>query len=489
MLMSAVPVTSMQAPQRRRRDAAALLALVALGLVVTAAVLVNVHPLELKGDSAGKLFASALKSQEASRAKHKVAEQKLKAQVESNVAREDGLSATQTKPLTDAALFKMAYKSQQTDLKKKDASIEALKAQATKKHDTIAGLPSSKAAQLSDAKLFQAALKEQNDERSKDKDALKLDVKAELKKNAAGADTSLKAQQTKMKSELKMILQANGDNSDEHAKSTKPVLKAKMARTQSLATVDAHKRHKAAATAKKTAHSAPVVHAAAKPAAAKPAAAKPAAAKPSAAKPAAAKPAGGLPAATVKLHGPLPTESKLYKDALSREGKSKLNDSKKHAHKSAKDPEALAKAHAAMEKKSAARKAKQQESVAQEKKLVAFLDSAGGSEVKPVRAPKTVTLAERAKKEDKVKKAAAAEKKMKTVVKLAAKYRTGRSEERQGGGWAQTAMTAAADKLGKGGKDEFRRTEFARADAIEASLVGPSSHVGSSLKSRGRTTA
>lgn len=51
----------------------------------------------------------------------------------------------------------------------------------------------------------------------------------------------------------------------------------------------------------------------------------------------------------------------------------------------------------------------------------------------------------------------AAEKRMKTVVKLAAKYRTGRSEERQGGGWAQTAMTAAAHKLGKGGKDEFRR--------------------------------
>jgi cell envelope opacity-associated protein A len=113
----------------------------------------------------------------------------------------------------------------------------------------------------------------------------------------------------------------------------------------------------------------------------------------------AAKPAG-LPAATVKLHGPLPTQSKLYKDALSREGKAKLNSSVKDSHESAKDhKEALAKAHAATAKKAAARKAKQQESVSQEKKLVAFLDSAGGSAVKTFKAPKTVTLADRAKKE------------------------------------------------------------------------------------------
>ena len=387
MMMSAVTAQAVQRPQQRRIT---LLAIVALGLVVTAAVLVNVHPLELKSDSAGKLFESALKSQEASRAKHKVAEQKLKAQVESRDAAEDGLSSSHAKPLTDAALFKMAYSSQQADLKKKDASIEAFKAQATKKHDATPGLPSSKAAQLSDAKLFQAALKEQDDERSKDKNALKQDVQAELKKKAASSDTSLKAQQTKMKSELKMIEQADGDNSDDETKSSKPVLKETKARTQSLATVAAHTRHKAAAVAKKSAHSAPIQ--AAVKHAAHPAAVHAAAKH-------AAKPAG-LPAATVKLHGPLPTQSKLYKDALSREGKAKLSSSVKDSHESAKDhKEALAKAHAATAKKAAARKAKQQESVSQEKKLVAFLDSASGSAVKTFRVPKTVTLVDRARKE------------------------------------------------------------------------------------------
>jgi len=138
-----------------------------------------------------------------------VAEQKLKAQVESRDAAEDGLSSSHAKPLMDAALFKMAYSSQQADLKKKNASIEASKVQATKKHDATPGLLSSKAAQLSDAKLFQAALKERDDERSKYKNALKQDVKAELKKKAASSDISLKAQQTKMKSELKMIEQAD----------------------------------------------------------------------------------------------------------------------------------------------------------------------------------------------------------------------------------------------------------------------------------------
>ena len=461
-MLSAVPGQAPPVQGSRGRDAAAILALVALGLVVVAAVLVNVHPMELKSVSSADLFESALKSQKADRAKHKAAEAKLKSQVEGSIAKQDGLTAKNAKPLTDADLFKMAYKSQQADVQKKDAAVAALKAQATKTHSAMPGMPTSKAARLSDAKLFEDALKEQKDERSKNQDALKLDIKAELKQKAKHAGDSLKAQQMKERAELKMILQADGAKSGKHSKPvlkaskhSKPVLKASKARTQSLATVEQHKRHRAAkAIVKKAAH----VAAPAK-----------------------------LDAAT-KPHVKLPTDSKLYKDALAREG----HTPKFVKHKKKNSKEALAKAHAAMQKKAAARAAKGQESVAQEKQLVAFLDSAGGSTVKPIKVPKTVTNADRARKEAKAEKAVEAQKKMKTVVKLAARYRTGRGEKQvEHGGWAKAAMHSAAQALGKGGKDEFRRTEFARADAIEASLIGPASSQasGASLKARGRTTA
>jgi len=459
---SDVPGLAPGAGQSRRREASALLVAVALGLFVVAAVLVNVHPMELKSDSSADLFASALKSQQADRAKHKAAEAKLKSQVQGSIAKEDGLSGKHAKPLTDAALFKMAYKSQQADLKKKDAAVEALKAQATKVHSSTPGMPTSPAARLSDAKLFQDALKEQNDERAKHKDALKLDIKAELKQKAKHADDSLSAERKKERAELKMIMQADGSKSGKHSKPvlkphSKPVLKVGKARTQSLATVEQHKRHKAAkAAVVKATHVAPKHVAAAK------------------------------HAGVAKPHVKLPTDSKLYKDALAREGsKPKFVRPKAHSNK-----EALAKAHAAMLKKKAAARAKGQESVAQEKQLVAFLDSAGGSKVKPIKVPKTITNADRARKQAKEEKAAEAQKKMKTVVKLAARYRTGRGEKGHAeGGWAKAAMNDADHTLGKGGKDEFRRTEFARADAIEASLVGPSSGASASLKGRGRATA
>ena len=464
-MLSAVPGQAPPVQGSRGRDAAAILALVALGLVVVAAVLVNVHPMELKSVSSADLFESALKSQKADRAKHMAAEAKLKSQVEGSIAKQDGLTAKNAKPLTDADLFKMAYKSQQADVKKKDAAVAALKAQATKTHSAMPGLPTSKAARLSDAKLFEDALKEQKDERSKNQDALKLDIKAELKQKAKHAGDSLKAQQMKERAELKMILQADGTKSGKNGKNgkpelkvsthSKPVLKASKARTQSLATVEQHKRHRAArAIVKKAVHvAAPARHDTA-----------------------------------TKPHVKLPTDSKLYKDALAREGH--MPKFVKHKKKSSR--EALAKAHAAMQKKAAARAAKGQESVAQEKQLVAFLDSAGGSKVKPIKVPKTVTNTDRARKEAKAAKAVEAQKKMRTVVKLAARYRTGRGEKQvEHGGWAKAAMHSAAQALGKGGKDEFRRTEFARADAIEASLIGPASSQssGASLKARGRTTA
>ena len=94
MLMSSVPAqaTVLRQRQQRNRDAGALLAIAAMGLVVVAAVLVTVHPMEveLKSDSASQLFENALKSQQADRAKHKAAEQKLKSQVESSIAKEPG---------------------------------------------------------------------------------------------------------------------------------------------------------------------------------------------------------------------------------------------------------------------------------------------------------------------------------------------------------------------------------------------------------------
>ena len=75
---------------------------------------------------------------------------------------------------------------------------------------------------------------------------------------------------------------------------------------------------------------------------------------------------------------------------------------------------------------------------------------------------------------------------MKTVVKLAAKYRTGRKETYQvGSGWAKNAMERADHTL-KNANDDWRRAEFARSNAIEASLVGPTSGHGASLKARGR---
>jgi len=139
MLMSTVPSRWIEMPQGRRRSPAAVLALVALGLVAVAAVLVRVHPVELKSrmgvsggaeKAAASLFKNALKSQEDDRAKHKAAELKLKSVMEDSIAREDGLSH-RAKPLTDAALFKMAYKSEQAELKKRDEQVAELKAKAT----------------------------------------------------------------------------------------------------------------------------------------------------------------------------------------------------------------------------------------------------------------------------------------------------------------------------------------------------------------------
>ena len=104
MLISAIPSEAARpqlleaaGPGRERsqlaRGAAAVLA-TALTLGLIAAVLVTVHPLEervaLKSESASALFENALKSQQLDRAKHTAAEQKLKAQVESSIAHEDG---------------------------------------------------------------------------------------------------------------------------------------------------------------------------------------------------------------------------------------------------------------------------------------------------------------------------------------------------------------------------------------------------------------
>lgn len=177
----------------------------------------------------------------------------------------------------------------------------------------------------------------------------------------------------------------------------------------------------------------------------------------------------------------LPTDSKLYKDALAREGhKPKFVH---HSHKS--KQAALAKAHAAMEKK-AARKKAQVESISQEKKLVAFLDSAGGSTRKTTKLPSSVENVDKMRRQAKAEKAVQEQKKMKTVVKLAAKYRTGRKETYQvGSGWAKNAMERADHTL-KNANDDWRRAEFARSNAIEASLVGPTSGHGASLKARGR---
>jgi hypothetical protein len=490
-LINTVPAQAVKAPQVRRKDAAAVLAFASLGLVLIAAVLVTVHPMELKSKSdtalfesalksqqadlakqkageqklksvvetsiahedgrVGKnakplsdaaLFKSALKSQQAELAKHKVAEQKLKSQVESSIANQDGLVGKDAKPLSDAALFKMAFKSQQQDLQKKDAAIAALKA-AQAKRSQMLGIPASaQAAQLTDAKLFQAALKEQNDDRQKSQDSLKADVKAELKLkngNDGAGSKSVKALRANEKAELKMIVQANDNNDDDSSKAALKVktartqsLEVKKARTQSLALVDKHKKHKTAVVALKRHR--------------------------------------GRHVTPVQKQMKLPTDSKLYKDALAREGKSHVFV--KHVRKDKK--KALARAHAAMEKKAAARKASERESVSQEKKLVAFLDSAGGAKVRPPTVPKSVATADRLHNEEQAKKAFEKEKKMKTVVKMAAKYRTGRSELKTVGGVddVRAAMTGADHKLGKGGQFDFRKTEFARANAIEASLIG-----------------
>jgi hypothetical protein len=454
MLISAMPSAAAR-PQpsaaagpgrsQRARGAAAVLATAALTLGVIAAVLVTVHPLEeraaLKSDSASALFENALKSQQSDRAKHTAAEQKLKAQVESSIAHEDGLTEENAKPLSDSALFKIAYKSQQEDLKKKDAAVAALKQAATKTKTSIPGLPTSKAARLSDAKLFEAALKEQNDERNKDKTALEQDVKAELKRKAAHSYDSLKAQRTKMKAELKYILKADGDDTSlSDKKARKPVLKVKQARTQSLAAVEQHKRHKAA-TALKEAHK----HA-----------------PKQGGRQHQLGPGAEKPHTHAELpHAKLPTDSKLYKDALAREGHKPKSVHHSH-HK-------RAKAHASMKKKAA----QGLDTVAQEKQLVAFLDSAGGSKPRTIILPHGVENVDKERKEAKAEKAVQeSQKKIKTVVKLAAKYRTGRKETyKVGHGWAKSAIEDA-DHTVKDAKDDWRRDEMARSNAIEASLVG-----------------
>jgi hypothetical protein len=455
MLISAIPSaaarpqpTAAAGPGRsqRVRGAAAVLATAALTLGLIAAVLVTVHPLEervaLKSDSASALFENALKSQQSDRAKHTAAEQKLKAQVESSIAYEDGLTEKNSKPLSDSALFKMAYKSQQEDLKKKDAAVAALKQAATKTRTSIPGLPTSKSARLSDAKLFEAALKEQNDERNKDKAALEQDVKAELKRKAVHSYDSLKAQRTKMKAELKYILKADGDDTSlSDKKASKPMLKVKQARTQSLAAVEQHTRHKAA-TALKEAHK----HA-----------------PKQGGRQHQLGPGAQKPHTHAELpHAKLPTDSKLYKDALAREGHQPKSVHHSHHKK--------AQAHAAMKKKKAAQGL---DTVAQEKQLVAFLDSAGGSKPRTIKLPHSVENVDKERKKAKAEKAVQeSQKKIKTVVKLAAKYRTGRKETYQvGHGWAKSAIEDA-DHTVKDAKDDWRRDEMARSNAIEASLVG-----------------
>ena len=98
-----------------------------------------------------------------------------------------------------------------------------------------------------------------------------------------------------------------------------------------------------------------------------------------------------------------------------------------------------------MEKK-AARKKAQVESISQEKKLVAFLDSAGVSTRKTTKLPSSVENVDKMRRQAKAEKAVQEQKKMKTVVKLAAKYRTGRKETYQvGSGWAKNAMERALE--------------------------------------------
>ena len=89
-LINTVPTQAVKAAQVRRKDAAAVLAFASFGLVVIAAVLVTVHPMELKSKSDTALFESALKSQQADLAKQKAGEQKLKSVVETSIAHEDG---------------------------------------------------------------------------------------------------------------------------------------------------------------------------------------------------------------------------------------------------------------------------------------------------------------------------------------------------------------------------------------------------------------
>ena len=460
---------------RRRRDTGALLALAVAGLIVVACVLVAVHPLEERASltsedvGGGKLFESALKSQRAELAKHKATEQIMRAQVASRMAHEDGMSGS-SKPMTDTKLFKMAFSSEQRDLKKRDAQIAALKAKAARHAaDAVDGLPHSQNAQLSDAKLFADALREQHEDRAKDKASLKVDVKAELRKQSATAMETKKAAKAQMKADLELVEKADGDDSGrgQGVRTAKKVLTT----VQKVLSTDKHARHKAAVAHKKTTHRSS---------------------------------AHSTAHAVQKQHVKLPTDSKLYKDALKREGKVPVFV-QAATSKSAASQSALAKAHSAVRKKAAARKS-QDETVAQEKKLVALLDSDGGSTVKPLRTPKHVLTAKKAEQMAKAQareEAIEAKQKMHTVVKLAAKYRTGHKgggkQRQHAGGWAKTAVEDADHSLGHGGKDEFRRTEFARADSIEASLadaslVGPkaavdSAHVPSASKAlvhRGR---
>jgi len=312
-------------------------------------------------------------------------------------------------------------------------------------------LTSAKTMKLSDAKLFEDALKEQKRDRAKDKAALKVDVEAELKKKDSDGMESLKAQRKQMKAELKMIEKADGDVP------VKAELKTRKARTQSLAAVEHHKRHRSALAVKKAKHITPR-HAVAHRHAAKEV-------KHEATLTHAV--AGKRSSEHAKMHGKLPTDSKLYKDALARQGGPRT-----YVTRSRSNPAALAKAHAAMLAKAAARKAKEDETVAQEKKLVAFLDSAGGSKVK-VFSPTPLVKTLKAHKAVAAKKSAEVKAKLKSVSSV---WHTAgkRAHGKKGEGWAQAAMTSAAHSLGHKGKESYHKTEIARADAIEASLVGPS---------------
>ncbi|EKX36377.1 hypothetical protein GUITHDRAFT_117486 [Guillardia theta CCMP2712] len=106
-----------------------------------------------------------------------------------------------------------------------------------------------------------------------------------------------------------------------------------------------------------------------------------------------------------------------------------------------------------------------------EMNLVKYLDSQTGSRAKPVISEQDVTR-EKLRKEAAEKKAEEAKRKMKSIVRLATKYHVSSKHRKAKGDWARKAMYAADVSLaGKKSKRSYMRAEFARANAIEDSLL------------------